>query len=139
MKCSGEIVPSRVPSAPSHGTLDESQVTRDIQWTAVDVKSSEETQAADETVKSVADERSMPTIVLQKDEFGRDIEVVLDKHKRDKEQKCPRKRKHKRDKHRRDRSRSSSPRDRRYRTPPPPDPFRPQVSFDRQLLYGYLV
>uniref|UniRef100_A0AAV1TAW7 Uncharacterized protein n=1 Tax=Peronospora matthiolae TaxID=2874970 RepID=A0AAV1TAW7_9STRA len=118
------------PSAPSDVALDESRVTRDVgQWTAADVKSIEASQAADETVTSVADEQSMPTIVLQKDEFGRDIEVVLDKHERDKEEKHARKRNHKRDKRRRDPSRSSSRRDRCYRTPlPPPDPFRPQVS-----------
>ncbi|ETI56733.1 hypothetical protein F441_00830 [Phytophthora nicotianae CJ01A1] len=83
--------------------------------------------------------------VLRKDEFGRDVEVVVDeksrkrsKVERKEDRKKERKHKHKhkkKHKHHRDkssdRSRSSSPRGRLVGTPPPADPFRPQLDEDR--------
>ncbi|KAF4047448.1 hypothetical protein GN244_ATG00153 [Phytophthora infestans] len=81
--------------------------------------------------------------VLRKDEFGRDLEVVVNKTHRKKfkeagrgNRKRERKHKHKgKHKHHRDensdRSRSASPCGRLIGTPPPADPFRPQLDQDR--------
>ncbi|KAG1706524.1 hypothetical protein DVH05_001673 [Phytophthora capsici] len=76
---------------------------------------------------------SAETKVIRKDEFGRDVvEVKRRKSKTErKEKKREKKQKHKRHKHRRDRnsdrSRSPSPQGRLQGTPPPEDPFRPQM------------
>ncbi|KAG6959341.1 hypothetical protein JG688_00010111 [Phytophthora aleatoria] len=82
--------------------------------------------------------------ILCKDEFGRDVEVVVkekrhkkpNKDERKEDRKKERKHKHKhkeKHKHHRDknsdRSRSPSPRGRLVGTPPPADPFRPQHHF----------
>ncbi|KAG6947578.1 hypothetical protein JG687_00016012 [Phytophthora cactorum] len=83
--------------------------------------------------------------ILCKDEFGRDVEVVVNekRHKKSnkdgwkEDRKKERKHKHKhkkKHKHHRDknsdRSRSPSPRGRLVGTPPPADPFRPQIEAD---------
>ncbi|KAG2839080.1 hypothetical protein PC113_g19542 [Phytophthora cactorum] len=92
------------------------------------------------------DRRPMQKKILCKDEFGRDVEVVVNekRHKKSnkdgwkEDRKKERKHKHKhkkKHKHHRDknsdRSRSPSPRGRLVGTPPPADPFRPQLDEDR--------
>lgn len=69
-------------------------------------------------------EKKSKKVVYQKDEFGRDIVVDKSDRKHKKESK-KKKKKHKRD--RDSRSRSLSPQGRLSGTPPPADPFRPQV------------
>lgn len=68
-------------------------------------------------------EKKSKKVVYQKDEFGRDI--VVDKSDRKHKKESKKKKKHKRD--RDSRSRSLSPQGRLSGTPPPADPFRPQV------------
>ncbi|KAG3239460.1 hypothetical protein PI124_g15598 [Phytophthora idaei] len=92
------------------------------------------------------DRRPMQKKILCKDEFGRDVEVVVkekrhkksnkDEWKEDRKKERKHKHKHKKKhKHHRDknsdRSRSPSPRGRLVGTPPPADPFRPQLDEDR--------
>ncbi|CAI5732766.1 unnamed protein product [Hyaloperonospora brassicae] len=127
----GEIIPSVASAAPSGVACGTRGTSEDLLRNVVASKGAQ--PVANETVSTVEDQRSLPTIVVQKDEFGRDVQVVVEKCKRDKERKHKRKRSDKRgrksgrDRSSVDRSRSSSRRRRRGSTPPPPDPFRPEV------------
>lgn len=85
------------------------------------------TSSADASLKK---ERKHETVVLtRKDEFGRDVPVEKRSRKSDRKKKESKK-SHKKKNRRTSRSRSpSEPRGRLVGTPPPADPYRPQVRF----------
>ncbi|GMF10586.1 unnamed protein product [Phytophthora lilii] len=128
-RCSGEIIQASAAEDAASGGGRNSDAVK-----AGDVRATDAEADRSEPVQMSASSSERRKVVLRKDEFGRDVEVVVEekRHKSKRERKDDgkeRKHKHKHKKHKHksdDRSRSPSPRGRLVGTPPPPDPFRPQ-------------
>ncbi|KAL4175268.1 hypothetical protein KRP22_000236 [Phytophthora ramorum] len=133
----GEIVEAK--ATPSAGDRDKGGYEAD----AVGSRSAAPVTPLPLNARDLASEERRPSQqkVLRKDEFGRDVEVVVDEKRRkksegermeDRKKEKKHKHKHKSRKHCRSRrSKSPSAQGQFVGTPPPPDPFRPQLDETR--------
>ncbi|KAL4136708.1 hypothetical protein PRIC2_000237 [Phytophthora ramorum] len=133
----GEIVEAK--ATPSAGDRDKGGYEAD----AVGSRSAAPVTPLPLNARDLASEERRPSQqkVLRKDEFGRDVEVVVDEKRRkksegermeDRKKEKKHKHKHKSRKHCHSRrSKSPSAQGQFVGTPPPPDPFRPQLDETR--------